>query len=77
MREHAADFLLDLTAQIEEGHKNIVVDLEEVAFVDSTGLGAMLNIHRKLIDDGGIVFVNLHPPVKAVFFESIIRTVKQ
>jgi anti-anti-sigma factor len=42
-----------------EGVKNIILDLEEVKYTDSSGLSALLVGNRILSDDGGI-FVLIH-----------------
>jgi anti-sigma B factor antagonist len=42
-----------------EGVKNIILDLEEVKYTDSSGLSALLVGNRILSDDGGI-FILIH-----------------
>ena len=38
---------------IEEGPKNIVLDLSQVDFVDSSGLGALVQLVKKAQNEGG------------------------
>ncbi|MEY3404691.1 MAG: STAS domain-containing protein [Cyclobacteriaceae bacterium] len=42
-----------------EGVRNIILDLEEVKYTDSSGLSALLVGNRILADDGGI-FILIH-----------------
>ena len=43
------------------------VDLGTVQFIDSSGIGLLLNIYRKLPpSDGGVTILNVQPGVRAV-----------
>ncbi len=41
-----------LSRLLDEGRTNIVVDLEGVEFLDSTGLGVMVGAHKRLLRSG-------------------------
>lgn len=45
----------------------IVLDLATVSFIDSSGLGALVSLHKALHDVRGITFTNLSPAVAQVF----------
>jgi len=41
--------------QIAQGHKNIILNLKDVDYIDSTGLGMMVICHTSLQRVGGVV----------------------
>jgi len=45
----------------------VILDLAEVGFVDSSGLGAVVAIHKLLAPDRGLELARLRPPVERVF----------
>ena len=55
--EVAADFRAMLLSLIEQGHRRLVVDLADVSFIDSSGLGALVSALKTLkrSDNGGDV----------------------
>ncbi len=44
-----------LSEAADEGKHNIIVDLTELQFIDSTGLGALIGGHRRAMEQGGRV----------------------
>lgn len=42
-----------LTAQIDDGVTDVCLDLADLQFVDSTGLGVIVGVHRRLQRVGG------------------------
>ena len=52
---------------IAEGSRHIVVDLAEVEFIDSSGLGALVAILKSLGDEGTLILTSLCQPVAAMF----------
>lgn len=61
-------FQRKLNSVIEEGINRIVVDMEEVKYVNSTGLGYLINLADTVsAEQGGVVFSNIQPKVKVVF----------
>lgn len=52
----------------EEGGRDIIVDLHEVEFIDSSGLGALLSGHKNAIQRStGFALAGLQPRVKSMF----------
>lgn len=52
---------------IQRGEKQIVLDLSCVQFVDSSGLGAILSILKRLSKDGELVICGITEPVASMF----------
>lgn len=70
----AGEFRAALLQLIERGHRRLVVDMGDVHFVDSSGLGALISAFKtlKLLDgNGDIRLANVQPPVVALL--EIIR----
>jgi anti-sigma B factor antagonist len=58
----------EITALIQDKPVNLVLDLEGVGFVDSTGLGAMISLLRQVHQDGGdIKLASLQERIRAIF----------
>jgi anti-sigma B factor antagonist len=49
----ASDFRNALLELIENGRRNLVVDLKDVSFIDSSGLGALVSALKTLKANGG------------------------
>ena len=53
---------------IEQGETNIIVQLEQVKFIDSSGLGALLSGHKNATAKSGkLAFVNMQLQVLSMF----------
>ncbi len=66
--EHAPPFKKSLAKLSLECQKKVILDLNKVTFVDSTGLGAMISLMRQLKEQGGeLRLVGLQEEVRAVF----------
>jgi anti-sigma B factor antagonist len=62
--ETAPSFKSALVEAIEAGAPLVIVDGSETTFLDSTGLGALVFAHKRLVSAGGwLVVANLRPPV--------------
>ena len=52
----------------EEGNKNILIDLKDVRFIDSSGLGALVSGFKNAIShQGNLKLASLQPQVKSMF----------
>ena len=58
-----------LDRRLDAGRTRVVVDLEEVDFIDSTGLGILLETHRRTADRGGSMTVVCRPGLCSRLFE--------
>jgi anti-sigma B factor antagonist len=57
-----------LISLIDDGHLHLVVDLSEVVFLDSTGLGVLIGLlHRLRSRDGSLVLAGAKDRVYKVF----------
>jgi len=52
----------------EEGGRNLIVDLRNVQFIDSSGLGALLSGHKNAMHrSASFVLAGLQPRVRSMF----------
>ena len=66
--EEAAQLRESLIGFIEKGHKNFVVDLGDVDYIDSSGLGTLVAIQKRALEHGGgVVIRGLQGLVKDLF----------
>lgn len=64
---NTAEFKQKMAPVLAE-HRHVVIDLEQVRFVDSSGLGAMLSCLRQLSEKGGdLALSGLSRSVRAAF----------
>ncbi len=57
-----------LAGYIDSGHALISLNLSGVEFIDGTGLGALVHIHKQIRDKGGhLQIVGLQGEVKELF----------
>lgn len=65
---NSADLKAELLQLIEQHGGTIVVQLEQVRFIDSSGLGALLSGHKQAVAKSGkLVLVKIQQPVLAMF----------
>ena len=50
-------------AALRDGATNVVVDFQQVTFIDSAGLGALIEIHREASIKWGAVTIRNPPPM--------------
>ena len=66
--EEAAQIRESLIGYIEKGHKTFVVDLGNVDYIDNSGLGTLVAIQKRALQNGGSVIIkNLKGLVKDLF----------
>jgi anti-anti-sigma factor len=65
---NAADFKARLDTATDAGARYVVVDFEDVGFVDSRGIGVLLSAQRKLrARDGKLIVICSDPLIRRVF----------
>ncbi len=65
--ESAEAFKTCLKALVRDGDRHVVMDLGNVGFVDSLGLGVLISALKVLRSEGGsLVLANVSEPVEAV-----------
>lgn len=73
---YAPDIKSELVYLIKSGHKNIIVDLQETRYVDSSGLSALLTGNRLSKDQrGSFVLCCLQPGVEKLISISQLTSV--
>lgn len=66
--QNASDFKKYLLNLISEGNTTLIVDLKRVAFIDSSGLGALVYALREAkMKNGDVKVSNLKAQVQSIF----------
>jgi anti-sigma B factor antagonist len=62
------DLKEEMQRLFQDGKKNILIDLSEVRFIDSSGLGALVSGFKNAItNQGNLKLSSLQPQVKSMF----------
>jgi len=65
---NANDLKAELLALFDQGKRNILIDLKDVRFIDSSGLGALVSGFKNAItNQGTLKLASLQPQVKSMF----------
>jgi len=65
---NSSEVKLEMQRLFEEGHKNILVELKSVRFIDSSGLGALVSgFKNATTHQGSLKLSALQPQVKSMF----------
>lgn len=57
-----------IVAAVEEGHHRLIIDVQKVDFLDSTGLGVLVGaLKRVRADDGSLDIVCTHERILKIF----------
>ncbi len=62
----ASNFRDELVARVDRGQRNIVLDMSQVGFMDSSGLGAVVYVLKYIGHHGRLHFCGITPGVMAV-----------
>ena len=63
----ATEFKQKMGEWIESGSRRIVLNLSEVDFIDSSGLGAIISGFKRIGDDGRLVICTVKESVMSLF----------
>ena len=65
---NSSGFRADVQAELRLRHQNIELDLSEIRFMDSQGLGALIALQNRLAErKGGLKVVNPTPQARKIF----------
>lgn len=65
---NSRDFKTKLVDMINEGHHLMILNLSQVEFMDSSGLGCLISILKLLAThQGNLALYNVQEPVKRIF----------
>lgn len=64
---NALQFKSEVVDVIDGGESRLAIDLTEVAFIDSSGIGALVGVLKKLGNRGDIVVFGLSKDVQRMF----------
>ena len=65
---NSGDLKVEMQRLFDEGNKNLLIDLKEVRFIDSSGLGALVSGFKNAIShQGSLKLATLQPQVKSMF----------
>ncbi|OWK29941.1 STAS domain-containing protein [Sphingomonas mucosissima] len=64
-----------LQARLDGSARKILLNLERVSFMDSTGLGVLVSLIKMLGKDGAIAVTGVQPPVRRLFELTRLDTV--
>ena len=62
----ANDFKKLIQTLSGQGHRNLLLDLKNVQFIDSSGLGALVSCLKALGKDGDMQLCSINPPVQSL-----------
>lgn len=62
----AVDFKSQLLDVAEAGQKFLILNLKEVDFIDSSGLGALVSVQKRLPAEGGIKLFAVKESVRSI-----------
>jgi anti-sigma B factor antagonist len=65
--ETSAAFKMALDGVLASGARRVVLNLSQVGFMDSAGLGAIMSLFRQINGDGSLHVCGLHPRIKTLF----------
>ena len=65
--ETSAAFKQTLDRLVADGDRRLVLNLAQVAFMDSSGLGAIMSVFKQLNGQGALHVCGLHPRIRTLF----------
>ena len=72
---NAEEFKMTCQQQVEAGKHNFILDFSDTGILDSTGLGSIFSLYRKVSPmNGQVVFASISRPVQVVV--QLTRTYK-
>jgi anti-sigma B factor antagonist len=73
---NAGEIKAYLAALFDEHKKSLILDLRQVNFIDSSGLGALLVLHKKLQNEkGALILANVNLEIMSIFRMTMLEQV--
>lgn len=63
----AEDIKSEIISCVEDGYTKAVIDLKNIQFVDSSGIGMLVSVLKRMGDSKNISLCNMHAVVKSMF----------
>jgi anti-sigma B factor antagonist len=63
----ASAFRTALLERIDQGHRHLLIDMKQVDFIDSSGLGALVSALKRIGRDGELKVCSLNAGVRSMF----------
>lgn len=64
-RQELKDRVLD---EVQQGRRRFLIDFRQTSYIDSSGLGALVSVAKRIREAGGEVFIsNLNSDLRSVF----------
>lgn len=74
--EDAAQLREKLLELIDQGHRRFIIDMHKAMYIDSSGLGVLVAIHKRAVENGGgVVIRGLQGVVKDLFLMTRLNKV--
>lgn len=74
--EDAAQLREKLLELIDQGHRRFIIDMHQAMYIDSSGLGVLVAIHKRAVENGGgVVIRGLQGVVKDLFLMTRLNKV--
>jgi anti-anti-sigma factor len=72
------EFQEELAEQVDDGHYNLLLDCEKLAYMNSPGLGLLITTCHQVRDhEGDLLIAKMNPKMKSIFhvlgFNHVIR----
>ena len=75
-KHQVEDLLNELDFYLNEGKNNIVVDLKEMQYMNSTGLSVLINIFTQVRNRGGeVVLINIPEKINQLLLVSKLNSI--
>ncbi len=66
--DEVAQFRNEINTLVESGKVDFIFDFSQCVFIDSTGLGTLVSVYKKCVENNGsVVLADLNPEVSKLF----------
>ena len=80
--EHCPGLQTHFDSLLDEGVREVVIDFKEVPFIDSSGVGEVLRMFKRMRDSGGdVLLANPNQKLRALFsmyrFDKFMKIIEE